>query len=600
MDTERVMDSGDLERERGITITSKVTTVEHNDTLLNIVDSPGHQDFGGEVERILGGRPPNSTPFTSSMHAGGLVDGALLIVDATEGPMAQTKFVLSKALALDMRPIVVLNKIDRPSARPDEVESEVFDLFASLDATDEQLDFSTIYASAKEGWACESLDAPRDQGMKPLLDKIITLVPPPRADIDQPFALLVTMLGRDPFLGRLVTGRVFSGVATVGDAVHVVSRDGHRRANARISKILASRGLKQQNLPIASAGDIVSIAGVSDVAVGDTIAVPSESVLQADRDSPTAPTISPLWAPGIDPPTVSVTFNVNNSPLQGRDGEVLTSQKLGDRLYRETENNVSINVLPDEQSDGFVVKGRGELQLGILVETMRREGAELSLSPPRVVTKLGENGEKLEPVEEVTIEVDEAHSGIVIEKISARQGNLLEVREVVGNRTRITFICPSRGLLGYRPIFTSDTRGTGIMNRVFHEWAPVKASNFTPNKKGLLISMTDGLTSAHALAALEARGHLFVTPREPVYVGMVVGECNRDLDIDVNPVKEKQLTNFRTHQKDELVRLVPPRIFSLEAAMSYITENELVEVTPKRVRIRKKILNPTERNRKRR
>lgn len=600
IDTDRVMDSGDLERERGITITSKVTTVEHNNTLLNIVDSPGHQDFGGEVERILGGRPPSSGSVSSSMHTGGLVDGALLIVDATEGPMAQTKFVLSKALALQLRPIVVLNKIDRPTARPDEVENEVFDLFASLDATDEQLDFTTMYASAKDGWASESLDGPRDQGMKPLLDKIVELVPPPQAELDKPFSMLVTMLSRDPFVGRLVTGRVFSGVAAVGAAVHVASRDGKRRPNARISKILASRGLKKENLPIASAGDIVSIAGVSDVAVGDTIAVPSESLTQAERDNVSKPTISPLWAPGIDPPTVSVTFTVNSSPLQGRDGDVLTSQKLGDRLYKEAENNVSISVTADEKSDGYVVKGRGELQLGILVETMRREGAELSLSPPRVVTKLGENGEKLEPVEEVTIEVDEAHSGVVIEKISARQGNLLEVREVAGDRSRITFICPSRGLLGYRPIFTSDTRGTGIMNRVFHEWAPVMKSNFGVSRKGLLVSMTDGLTSAHALAALEARGILFVSPREPVYVGMVVGECNRDVDIDVNPVKEKQLTNFRTHQKDEMLRLVPPRLFSLETAMSYITENELVEVTPKRVRIRKTILNPTERNRKRR
>lgn len=317
----------------------------------------------------------------------------------------------------------------------------------------------------------------------------------------------------------------FSGVATVGDAVHVVSREGKRRANARISKILASRGLKQENLPIASAGDIVSIAGVSDVSVGDTIAVPSELISPIERDDAAAPTISPLWAPGIDPPTVSVTFTVNSFPLQGRDGEVLTSQKLGDRLFRKAKNNVSITVLSDEQNDGYVVKGRGELQLGILVETMRREGSEMSLSSPRVVTKLGENGEKLEPVEEVVTEVDDAHSGVVIEKLSARQGNLLEILEVVGNRTRITFICPSRGLLGYRPIFTSDTRGTCIMNRILHEWAPVKASTFLPTRKGLLVSMADGLTSAHALAVLEARGILFVSPREPVYVGMVVGEC---------------------------------------------------------------------------
>lgn len=580
--TERMMDSGDLERERGITITSKVTTVEYDNMLLNVVDSPGHSDFGGEVERILG-----------------MVDGAVLLVDATEGPMAQTKFVLSKALSLNLRPIVVLNKIDRPSARPDEVENEIFDLFASLDATDEQLDFTTVYASAKEGWSSRSLPANPSNGMKPLLDKIVELVPPPNTNLHEPFSFVVTMLSRDSFIGRLATGRVCSGMARVGDSVHVVSRDGQRRPNARVTKIMASRGLKREYLTVASAGDIVSLAGVEDIAVGDTIAAPPPTITQGAHENLSIPTIKPLWAPAIDPPTVSVTFNVNKSPLQGSEGEVLTTQKLSNWLYSEAENNVSISVSSDDASDGLEVKGRGELQLGIVVETLRREGAELSLSPPRVLTKLDENGVEVEPIEEVHVEVDEDHSGTVIEKLSARMANLVDVRDAPGNRSRISFTCPSRGLLGYRPIFTTDTRGTGIMNRIFSEWAPVRKGSVAPkSKKGLLVSMAAGQTSAHALEALESRGTLFVNPREPVYVGMVIGENSRGMDIDVNPVKAKQLTNFRTHQKDELVRLQPPRVFTLEGAMSYVSERELVEVTPKSIRIRKVILDPTERNRK--
>lgn len=506
--------------------------------------------------------------------------------------MAQTKFVLSKALALNLHPIVVLNKIDRPSARPAEVENEIFDLFAALDATDEQLDFTTIYASAKEGWSSNSIDGSRSEGMKPLLDKICELVPPPKVSVAEPFAFVVTMLSRDTFIGRLATGRVCAGVGRVGDVVHVVSRDGQRRPNARITKIMASRGLKREAIEMASAGDIVSLAGIEDIAVGDTVATPPENVTQAEVADLSKPTIKPLWAPAIDPPTVSVTFNVNDSPLQGKEGDVLTSQKLTDWLYAEAENNVSISVAPDENSDGMEVKGRGELQLGILVETLRREGAELALSPPRVLFKEGLNGERLEPVEEVHVEVDEEHSGAVIEKLSARLGYLNELREMPGNRTRISFTCPSRGLLGYRSIFTADTRGTGIMNRIFKEWAPVASTEVRASKKGLLISMADGLTSAHALAALEARGVLFVGPREPVYTGMIIGENSRDMDIDVNPVKEKQLTNFRTQSKDEAIRLAPRKTFTLEAAMSYVGDQELVEVTPQSIRMRKTILDP--------
>lgn len=528
-----------------------------------------------------------------------MVDSAVLLVDATEGPMAQTKFVLSKALALNLKPIVVLNKIDRPSARPEAVESDLFDLFASLDASEEQLDFTTVYASAKEGWASMDPNSGRDMGMIPLLDKIVDLVPCPKVSLDEPFSFIITMLSRDPFLGRIATGRVCSGIATVGDPVHVVSRDGVRRKNAKITKIMASRGLKRQDIPVASAGDIVSIAGVEDMAVGDTIAFPPETANAADCNNLSIPTIKPLWAPAIDPPTVSITFNVNDSPLSGKEGEVLTTQKLADWLYAEAENNVSIAVEKDAESDGLQVKGRGELQLGILVETLRREGAELALSPPKILTKLDNEGNLVEPVEELHIEVDDDHTGAIIEKLSARQANLIDMKPVLGDRTKLSFLCPSRGLLGYRPIFIQDTRGTGIMNRIFAEWAPRKATQSSVStRKGVLVSMASGMTAGHALAALEARGVLFVGPREPVYTGMIIGEHNRDMDIDVNPVKAKQLTNFRTQSKDENVRLAPHRQYSLETAISYVSEAELVEVTPKSVRMRKQILDPGLRARK--
>lgn len=527
-----------------------------------------------------------------------MVDSAVLLVDATEGPMAQTKFVLSKALALNLHPIVVLNKIDRPSSRPDAVESDLFDLFASLDATDDQLDFTTVYASAKEGWTSLVQGGDKEQGMIPLLDKIIELVPPPKVSLDEPFSFIITMLSRDPFLGRIATGRVCAGTACVGDTVHVVSRDGVRRKNAKITKIMASRGLKRQEIPAASAGDIVSIAGIEEMAVGDTVAFPPLDVSAADYNDLSVKTISPLWAPAIDPPTVSVTFSVNDSPLSGKEGEVLTSQKLSDWLYAEAENNVSIAVEKIPDADGLEVKGRGELQLGILTETLRREGAELALSPPKVLTKVDTEGNVLEPVEELHVEVDEEHSGAIIEKLSARQANMIEMKPVPGGRVKISFLCPSRGLLGYRPLFIQDTRGTGIMNRIFAEWAPAKKTIATTNvRKGVLVSMADGLTSAHALASLEARGNLFVGPREPVYTGMIIGESSRDMDIDVNPVKAKQLTNFRTQSKDEGIRLSPPREFLLEGAMSYINSHELVEVTPKSIRLRKRILDPSQRAR---
>lgn len=528
-----------------------------------------------------------------------MVDGAVLLVDATEGPMAQTKFVLSKALALNLKPIVVLNKIDRDTARPDAAESEVFDLFAALDASEEQLDFTTVYSSAKNGWSSLSLDGSRENGMVPLLDKIIEMVPPPRVSLDEPFAFVITMLSRDPFLGRIATGKVFSGIAKVGDTVHVVSRDGVRRDNGKITKIMASRGLKREDLNAASAGDIVSLAGVSDMVVGDTIGFPPRDLNNADASSAEVPTLKPLWAPAIDPPTVAITFSVNDSPLAGKEGNVYTNQKLSEWLYMEAENNVSISVQEDEFTDGLEVKGRGELQLGIVVETLRREGAELGLSPPRILKKKDNHGNILEPVEELHVEVDEGHAGLVIKGLSERHASLLNMKEVPGGRTRLSFLCPSRGLLGYRQHFTQETRGTGVMNRIFAEWAPVKSSNAqVSTKKGMLVSMALGATTSHALANLEARGTLFVGPRESVYPGMIIGESSRDMDIDVNPVKSKQLTNIRTHQKDETIRLSPPRVFSLEAAMSFVSSAELVEVTPRSVRMRKRILDANLRGRK--
>lgn len=578
---DRVMDSGDLERERGITIMSKVTGFLHNDTLINIVDSPGHGDLGAEVERVLS-----------------MVDSMLLVVDATEGPMAQTKFVLSKALALRHRPIVVINKVDRETARPDAVESEVFDLFASLDASDEQLDFQTVYASARDGWASLDATTGRDRGMVPLLDKIVELAPPPDVTLDDPFAMVVTLMGRDAYRGRIATGKVCAGVARTGDAVHVVSRDGVRRKNAKITQVSARRGLATEEIPVAGAGDIVSLFGVEDMGVGDTIGAPPPSASAADCNNLEVETVRPIWTPAIDPPTVSINFCVNDSPLAGKDGTVLTTQKLTDWLTNEAENNVSINVAETGSSDSLEVKGRGELQLGIVIENLRREGCELAVSPPRVLTKLSDDGKtKLEPVEELTVEVDEEHSGVIIEKLSARLADFLGMKPVPGGRVRLSFVAPSRGLLGYRPIFTQDTRGTGIMNRAFAEWAPPRGGPVASGRKGALVSMADGLTAGHALAALEARGTLFIGAREPVYSGMVIGESTRDMDIDLNPCKGKQLTNIRTHAKDEAIRLSPPRRFNLETAISYVSSDELVEVTPKAVRLRKRILDPGMRQR---
>lgn len=562
---ERAMDSNDLERERGITILAKCTSVEHGDMRINIVDTPGHADFGAEVERILS-----------------MVDGVVLLVDAAEGPMPQTKFVTSKALALGLRPIVVVNKVDKPDAEPDRALDEVFDLFASLDATEEQLDFPHLYASGRSGWADEDLDGPR-ASLDPLFDLIVRHVPAPRqaAHKDEPFSMLATTLGADPFIGRMLTGRIETGRVKAGDTVKALSRTGERMEQFRVSKVLAFRGLSQQPIDEGVAGDIVSLAGMATATVADTICAPEVE--------------TPLDAQPIDPPTITVTFGINDSPLGGRDGKKVQSRVIRDRLMKEAETNVAIRVTDTPDGDAFEVAGRGELQMGVLIENMRREGFELSISRPQVLF-MEEGGQKLEPVEEVTIDVDDEYSGAVIEKITgARKGDLVEMRQS-GGKTRIIAHVPSRGLIGYHGEFLTDTRGTGIMNRVFHEWAPHKGA-IPGRRAGVLISMENGVSVAYAIWNLEDRGKFFIGAQEDVYQGMIIGEHNRENDLEVNPLKGKKLTNVRASGTDDAVRLTTPVRMSLEEAIAYIDDDELVEVTPNVVRLRKRYLDPHERKR---
>ncbi|MFN7710278.1 MAG: translational GTPase TypA [Holosporales bacterium] len=560
---ERAMDSNDLERERGITILAKCTSVQWQDYRLNIVDTPGHADFGGEVERILS-----------------MVDGVLLLVDAAEGPMPQTKFVVMKALKLGLRPIVVVNKIDRPDARAAEVLDEVFDLFVALDANDKQLDFPVLYASSRHGWAARELDDPRED-LTPLFETIVGHIPEPNVHLNAPFSMLVTTLESDPFLGRILTGRVQSGTIKVNSAVKALNRQGDVVEQGRLSKLLAFRGLKREPIEEASAGDIIAVAGLEQATVADTICAPEVA--------------DPIPALPIDPPTLMMTFSVNDSPLAGREGKKVTSRLIRDRLLREAESNVAIQVRVSEENDAFEVAGRGELQLGVLIETMRREGFELSVSRPRVVYKEdAESGQRLEPMEEVQIDVDEEFSGVVVEKMGLRKAEMTDMRSSGGGKTRITFIAPSRGLIGYQGEFMTDTRGTGVMSRVFHCYGPYKGA-ITKNRNGVLISTDSGKAVAYALFQLEDRGIFFVNPGDEVYTGMVIGEYNRQQDLEVNPLKAKQLSNVRAAGKDEAIRLTPPRIMTLEQALSYIEDDELVEVTPSCIRIRKRYLDPHER-----
>ena len=562
--TERALDRNDLEKERGITILAKVASVVWKDTRINIVDTPGHADFGGEVERILN-----------------MVDGAVILVDAAEGVLPQTKFVLGKALARGLKPMVVVNKIDRQDARPDDVHNEIFDLFAALGASDEQLDFPMLFASGRQGWAIKELSDPHEN-LNPLFDLILSHVPAPNLDVTAPFGMVASILESDQFLGRVLTGRVEQGRATLNMPVKVFRLDGTVVETGRLTKLLSFRGLERVAVDEVSAGDIIAVAGLTDATVPETIGSP---------DLP-----GPLPATPIDPPTLAMTFRINDGPLAGREGKKVTSRQIRDRLYREAEGNVAIHVADSTETDAFEVSGRGELQLGVLIEQMRREGFELTIGRPKVLTRKNEAGEREEPYEDTLIDVDEPYAGVVVEKMSRRKGELQDIRPSGGGKQRLTFRIPSRGLIGYHGEFLTDTRGTGVMNRIFAGYGPWKG-NIEGRRNGALISSEDGEAVQYALFALQDRGTMFVSPGEKVYVGMILGEHSRENDLDINPVKEKKLTNIRAAGKDESLLLVPPRKMSLEQAIAYVEDDELVEVTPGAVRLRKKHLDPNARKR---
>ena len=561
---ERMMDSNDLEKERGITILSKCTSIDWKDYRFNIVDTPGHADFGGEVERILG-----------------MVDGVVLLVDAAEGPMPQTKFVLTKALQQGLKPIVVINKVDKPDGRPEEILDQVFDLFVALKANDEQLDFPTIYASSKEGWAVSDLGDER-KDLEPLCEAIASRIDDPKVEKDTPFSMLGTTLDYDNFVGRTLTGLISSGTVKVGDNVKVLTPEGNVREEGKITKLFSFEGVKRVPVEQGEAGNIMMIAGLPNATVGDTICFPEVE--------------APLSSVPIDPPTIAMTFSVNDSPLAGLEGDKLTSRVIRERLFHEMETNISIRITETQNKDAFEVAGRGELQLGILIETMRREGFELSISRPRVLLKKDESGQVLEPMEELQVDVDEPYVGSVIEKVGLRKGELLEMNPIDGGKTRATFLVPARGLIGYRNEFLTDTRGTGIMNKSFHSYVPFKGE-IGGRHNGVLISNGKGEAVAYALWNLEERGELFVTPGEMLYQGMIIGENSRPQDLEVNALKGKKLSNVRASGKDDAVRLTPPRLFSLEQALSYIDDDELVEVTPENIRLRKILLDPNDRKR---
>ncbi len=563
---ERAMDYNELERERGITILSKCTSVTWRGTRINIVDTPGHQDFGGEVERILD-----------------MVDGVLLLVDAAEGPMPQTKFVTQKALALGLRPIVVVNKMDRAEQRAEVVLSEVFDLFAALDASEAQLDFTALFASARDGWASPKVDGARGD-LAPLFEAIVEGVPRPEVDADAPFRMLASMLDLDPYLGRVLTGRIASGRLSVNQTIQALDPAGRRTETGRVTKLLSYQGLERVPVKTVSAGDIVAIAGLSRATVADSLV--ATEVLE------------PLPARPIDPPTLAMTFAINDGPLAGRDGDKVTSRVIRERLFREAEGNVAIRVAETGDADAFEVDGRGELQLGVLIETMRREGFELTISRPRVIFREGDGGLE-EPLEEAEIDVDDAYAGVVVEAMSARRAELRDMRPSGGGKTRLVFHAPSRGLIGYHGQFLTETRGTGIMHRSVAGYTPYKGA-IQDRRTGTLVSTTLGKSVAYALWNLEARGHLFIGPGEAVYPGMVIGENSRAGDLEVNPLRTKQLTNIRAAGKDDAVRLTPPTRLALEVALAYIAEDELVEVTPGHIRLRKRHLDPHERRRERR
>ncbi len=561
---ERALDSNDLERERGITILAKATSLVWKNTRINIVDTPGHADFGGEVERILN-----------------MVDGALVLVDAAEGPLPQTKFVVSKALKMGLRPIVVINKVDRSDARPREVANAVFDLFAALDASEEQLDFPILYGSAKQGWMATDPAGPKDQGMAPLFDLVLRHVAPPRVE-DGPFRMLGTILEANPYLGRVVTGRITSGSVKGNQTVKVLDRNGDVVEEDRVTKVLAFRGLERAPIEEGFAGDIVAVAGLPEAFVSHTLCAPEVT--------------EPLPAQPIDPPTLTMTFRINDSPLAGTEGDKVQSRVIRERLLREAEGNVALLIADSTEKDSMEVAGRGELQLGILIETMRREGFELSVSRPKVLFRHDSSGELLEPIEEVVIDVDEEHAGVVVQKLAERKGEMIEMRPSGGGRVRLIFYAPTRGLIGYHGELLTDTRGTAVMNRLFHAYGPHRGE-IAGRRNGVLIATDQGEAVAYAMWNLEDRGPMMIEPGWKVYRGMIVGEHTRGNDLEVNVLKGKKLTNIRTHAKDEAIRLTPPIRMTLEKALAYIEDDELVEVTPKSIRLRKKLLDPNDRKR---
>ena len=559
---ERMMDSGDLEKERGITILAKPTSIMWRDIRINIIDTPGHADFGGEVERVLG-----------------MADGVILLTDAAEGPMPQTKFVLGKALAQGLRPIVIINKIDRGDARPEEVVDEVFDLFVALDANEQQLEFPILYASGRDGWCVRELEDSRDN-LHPLLDVILNHVPQPDVAHDAPFAMLATLLDSDPYLGRCLVGRVMQGQASVNDSVRGLNLDGQVVENGRLTKLLRFEGTSRVPVDKVMAGDIVCIAGLTKSSVSDTICVPEVTV--------------PLRSTPIDPPTMSVNITVNDSPLAGREGKKVTSTVIRERLLAEAETNVAITFTESSNRDAFEIGGRGELQLGVLIETMRREGFEMTVSRPRVLYQQAEDGGRLEPIEEVTIDVDEEYASAVVDSLNRRKGEMMDMRSAGAGKTRLLFLAPSRGLIGYQSRFLTQTRGTGVLNRIFHSFGPHKGP-IESRRNGALISTDSGMAVAYALFNLQDRGQMFVGPQTAVYQGMIVGEHSRGNDLEINVLKGKQLTNVRASGSDDAVKLVPPLRMSLEEMMAYINEDELLEVTPTNLRLRKQYLCPHER-----
>ena len=556
---ERIMDSNALERERGITILAKCASVDWEGIRINIVDTPGHADFGGEVERILS-----------------MVDGALVLVDSAEGPMPQTKFVTQKALALGLKPIVIINKIDRTDQRALEVNEQIFDLFADLGATNDQLDYPLLFCSAKEGWASEDLSGKREN-LEPLFRRIVDHILPPNADVNAPFAMLASILEYDSYLGRVLTGRIERGSAILNAPVKAVNANGEHIEVGRLTKLFAFRGVERVSVKKAHAGDIIAIAGLNETTVSHTVTALENG--------------SPVPALSIDPPTVSMNFSINDSPFTGRDGDKITSRLLSARLRREAEGNVAIQVVQTEDEQVFEVRGRGELQFGVLIETLRREGFELSVSRPKVIYRNNiEQGVQEEPLEEVVIDVDDDYVGPVVEELSRRKGEMTDLNPSGAGKTRLVFLAPSRGLIGYHGKFLNDTSGTGVMSRVFHSYVTHKGS-IAGRRNGVLISNNTGKSVPFALWNLEERGELFIGAGVAVYKGMIIGEHTRGNDLDVNPLKNKKLTNIRASGNDDAVRLTTPRLFRLEEAISYIDDDELVEVTPHNIRLRKRFLD---------